>query len=513
MPMSFESILFDKSIDRTKAENADAPSYFVDLNLSQIVDAVTENWKEYNLKPFFYFPLGRVETIEYRHEIFLDLENQKLLACIHTFAAGMGEVHEFLEQVEKLHYKYQQEDWLLYAIGVYCQTIKAFVHDLSSMPIKSGGLLAFREYLADYAASAGFVSLAAEAEKIKADLGKVRYNLLIKNDTIAVRNYEEETDYSTEIEQTFAKFKLEGAKNYKVKYSSSPERMDHVEAVILDFVAKLNPDVFGQLDDYCMRHQNFIDETVAVFDREVHFYVAYLAHIEKFKNEKLAFCYPRVGASKEIHDCEGFDLALAEKLTKNGAPIVCNDFFLKDKERIIVVTGPNQGGKTTFARTFGQLHYLASIGCPVAGREAQLFLFDRLFTQFERAEKVENLRGKLEDDLSRIRSVLGEATPRSIIILNEIFNSTTLQDVVFLSNKVMDKIVQLDLLCVWVTFVDELASSGTTVVSMASTITPENPTLRTFKIVRRPADGLAYAMAIVEKYLLTYEHIKERIAP
>ncbi len=440
-----------------------------------------------------------------------DLENETLIGNVKSFAQKMVIVRRYLAMIEKLEFKNHREGWFLEAAQVYCEAVTGLAHDLSQADLKSRGLLSLREYVTHYAGSDSFTMLLAEIKTLKADLSTIKYCVTIKNLTVRVCRYEEEPDYSVEVEQTFEKFKQGAVKDYRLKLNERAG-MNHVEAQILDCVARLYPDIFADLDRFCAQHRRFMDETIRVFDREIQFYVAYLEYIARFKQVGLRFCYPQIAAAdKHIYDDDGFDLALATKRIAEDLPIVCNDFYLRDQERIFVVSGPNQGGKTTFARMFGQLHYLASLGCPVPGRQARLFLFDRLLTHFEKEEDIKNLRGKLQDDLVRIHDVLDQATPNSIIIMNEIFTSTTLQDAVFLSKQIMDRIIHLDALCVCVTFLDELASLSETTVSMVSTVVPENPALRTFKIVRRPADGLAYALSIAEKYRLTYASLKERI--
>lgn len=508
--MTFRSILFDRTESGEGTHNA-PPAFFGDLNLDQLVNALISDFKAYDLAPFYYTQLANLDTIFYRQQVMRDLEDPILLQAIRSFSEQMKSMREHLFQSKKAFHKYAIQRHFLSAVELYSAAVKQLALEMRACNVQSDGLTAFRDYLSSYVASLLFHSLESEMQDLTSSLAAIRYCLLLKEGNVTIRNLETESDYSASIEETFEKFRRDTNQKHWVKMQAI-DGDNHIQSQVMNGVEKLYPETFAALETFCANHSEYVDRTIAQFDREVQFYVAFLVFMEKLRAAGLSFCEPKLSkVSKEVAARNSFDIVLAGKLTDEKASVVCNDFHLVGSERIFVVSGPNHGGKTTFARMFGQMHYLASLGLPVPGTEAKLFLFDRLFTHFEREEKITSLRGKLQDDLIRIRGIVDEATPNSVVIMNEIFSSTTLKDALYLSRQILVRLSALDLLCVCVTFLEELASFNEKAVSVVGAIDSRNPAIRTFKIERRPADGLAYALAVAQKHGVTYEALKGRI--
>lgn len=507
----YSSILFETPDGRLEAERREPPECFRDLNLDQIVAAATAGREAYDLLPVFYSSLPNVEAVRYRHEVFRDFENPDVFDCVTSFSERMRRVRGAFVETRKLYYELQKQRQDLDAIGEYCEGVSALTHALTVAQLRSRGLIQLRQYLGDYTRALAFRTLAAATERLQADLSAIEYAVRVDGKRIEVSRYGGEPDYAAEVLQTFAKFSQGAVERREFSFRSRVE-MNHIEAAILERVARLFPEVFSALAQYCERYRDFLDPVVAGFERETQFYLGWLEYLKPLEEAGLRVCYPEVSQGARSSRCtDTFDLALARALIGGGAPVVVNDFELLAPERIMVVSGANQGGKTTFARLIGQVHYLAGIGCPVAGREATLPFVDRVLTHFEREERVETLSGKLEESLERMRRLLEEATPSSLLIMNESFDSTTVSDALYLSREILHRVMDRDMLCVCVTFLDELASLSDETVSYVATVDPRDPAKRTHKVMRRPAEGLAYAMAIAEKYGLTYERVKERI--
>jgi DNA mismatch repair protein MutS len=507
------SILFPPSDGAVQVLGESQPDCFRDLNLDQVVDQIVAGRDDYELKPFFHAPLPRDPgVVVYRHEVVRDLERDDVRSAVDAFAERMRLVRRCLELEDELRYRYEKERLFLDAADAYCEAVAGIERDLRAAAPRSRGLAALGDRLRHYVRGDPFISLAADAQSAREALASVTYSVRIQGSRVTVDEYGGESDLSADVEETFARFKQGAAKDYRMKVRDSVG-LDHVEAQVLELVARLRPEPFAALDRFHARHAGFLDEAIAAFDREVQFYLAYLDHIARFRAAGLPLCLPEVGDHPSAVAVEGaFDIALATKLVRGGSEVVRNDIALRDPERIAVVTGPNQGGKTTFARMFGQVHYLAALGLPVPARRARLGLADRVLTHFEREEEVATLHGKLEEDLVRLRDLLEQAGPRTVLILNESLTSTTLEDARFLGTELLERITDLGSLAVYVTFVDELSELNAATVSLVAGVDPADPAERTYRIARRPADGLAHAWALAEQHGLTYGTLIERVA-
>jgi len=511
----FFSILFPTRDRYEESHRSEVPSFFKDLNLDQIFAPILKSKKVFNLEGYFYNSLRNPDWIEYRQHIMKDLERDELRGLISDFSLSVFSIGNYLTPLRPMlssedgwKNNYLTRGQMLDYADQYCRLISSLAQNLDRNRLHSNGLRNFYQYINDYKDSTAFQTLSSRVQKLRNELSTIEYCMLIKNGTIRVRKYEGQVDHSKQILATFEKFRQGDVKDYRHKLSEEPHAA-HVEAAVLNLLAGIYKDIFADLDDFCNKYINFEDETIMRFSREIQFYLSWLDYIVPLQKVGLQFCYPKMSQENEhIYNLRGFDLALARI---EYSKTVVNDFIMDTPERIIVVTGPNQGGKTTYARQFGQVHYLASLGLCVPGSEASLCFFDGIYTHFGREEDLTNLNGKLQDDLVRLHMLLEQATSQSIVVINEIFSSTTIADALTLGGLMMDKLADMGALAVLVTFLDELALHGPETISMMSTVEIDDPSRRTFKIIRKPPDGLAYAQYIATKHGLTYTQLCGRL--
>ena len=210
----FHSVLFRRGEDAAAGSVCGAPDCFHDLNLDQIVAAITAAWKDYELEPFFHAHLSDLDAVAYRQEVMRDFEQADAMAAVKAFTQRMRALREQLAHTEKRYYRYEKARWFVGAIEIYGDAVERLSQDLAPLALASRGLRALRTDLTDYVASPAFGRLVADARTVVADLGAIRYNVLIRGTSVTVQPCDGEIDYTVSVEQTFEKFRRGEVKDY-----------------------------------------------------------------------------------------------------------------------------------------------------------------------------------------------------------------------------------------------------------------------------------------------------------
>ncbi|MFJ4654281.1 hypothetical protein ACIP5Y_23685 [Nocardia sp. NPDC088792] len=486
------------------------PALISDLNLDRIFAEITASDSSETVDRLLRAPLLHSEDVEYRREVFADLSSPTLRAQLEAFSQSITSIRRHLLELATVSHSTLRCRLRLDVLHSYCQTVLSLHQGLNGIVLESRGLASWRDYLNAYVTRAAFTGLVSGCEAALADFGEIRYSMRFDDHRIVVVKASGAPDYAATVEGLFQPFThgWAPAAQDSVPWSAS---VHPVEELVLDELVRLFPLPFHRMMEHSNSYSDFMDPVIDRVGSELQFYFSYLRLVDKLSAHGMEFCLPEVTDSFDGIRVHGaYDLALALKCIGQGEVPVTNDYHLAGNERIIVVTGPNQGGKTTFARTFGQVAYLATLGCPVPANRARMMLTDGVFSHFERREQASDAAGKLQSELTAIKETLDHSTERTIIILNESFSSTTTVDALYIGRQVLQKISERKSIAVFVTFLDELSGLDG-VVSMVAGIGGD-ATLRTFRLERKPADGRAYAMALADQFDLSYDAIVGRVA-
>ncbi|MBQ6661379.1 MAG: hypothetical protein IJM57_08185 [Lachnospiraceae bacterium] len=181
---------------------------------------------------------------------------------------------------------------------------------------------------------------------------------------------------------------------------------------------------FGVVSYVIRKLKSVTDEFQSFFDRlrfQAAFYQAAVQmklHMDRFG---LEWCFPKVCDRRdlEFEELREFVMAIEQRVK-----VIGNTCSLRQKD-MLIVTGANQGGKSTFLRSIGIAQVMMQCGLPVTAKSFRSGIFPRIFVHFTRREDSAMNSGRLDEELRRMDGIVEHIGDGSLILLNESFASTT----------------------------------------------------------------------------------------
>jgi DNA mismatch repair protein MutS len=138
---------------------------------------------------------------------------------------------------------------------------------------------------------------------------------------------------------------------------------------------------------------------------------------------------PEFPSAGELLIIGGRHPVIEELLRQRGERFVPNDLCLEPgRQQLLLITGPNMGGKSTYLRQAALIVLMAQMGSFVPARQAKLPIIDRIFTRIGASDNLARGRSTFLVEMSEVAAILNHATPRSLILLDEVGRGTATFD-------------------------------------------------------------------------------------
>lgn len=192
--------------------------------------------------------------------------------------------------------------------------------------------------------------------------------------------------------------------------------------------------------------------------RHTAFYLGALTLDDRLGAIGVPRCTPEVGTAEHGPQLSAAGLVDVGLALRTGSGVVGNDVDADDHP-LVLVTGANQGGKSTFLRSVGLAQVMLQAGLFVAADAFRSTLVGEVFTHVERDEDRELRSGRLDAELEELSAIVDRLRPGDLLLCNESFGSTNEREGSLLAEQVVCALIDAGVRVVFVTHLHELARS------------------------------------------------------
>ncbi len=206
---------------------------------------------------------------------------------------------------------------------------------------------------------------------------------------------------------------------------TSPELKEYERKILAadERIAEIESRLFVELRSGVAAHATRLRVTAgAVAQLDV------LTSFAKLAAER-GYSRPEFNVNGELLIVEGRHPVIEELLRQRGERFVPNDLYLEShRQQLLLITGPNMGGKSTYLRQAALIALMAQMGCYVPARQAKLPITDRIFTRIGASDNLARGRSTFLVEMSEVAAILHHATPASLVLLDEVGRGTSTFD-------------------------------------------------------------------------------------
>lgn len=241
-------------------------------------------------------------------------------------------------------------------------------------------------------------------------------------------------------------------------------------------ISEINSVLFAELDALCGGYMKRVNTAIKrcyeentdmliKLSKQIEFYIGAKELAERARQMGLPCCRPvivpkehRKFCCAEMHDPVLTNRLLPERVRDNIITHICtNDCAMDDAARLLIISGTNNGGKTTYLRSVGINQILAQAGLFVYAENAEISLCDRIFFLSPREEKAGVNTSRFTEECKDIRRTIDSATEYSLVLMNESLSSTNQYDSRLLGEEVLRIFADIGCRLAFATHIVELA--------------------------------------------------------